>query len=99
MPVLTPGQKRLLSASAYLEPSVLVLRRSVTARTRWTGLTLFITEHIVVRCLYPDCTADKELNAPRANGCQRYSRFLGVFVKESVKLFARKLAATCLLKG
>lgn len=96
-PVLKPGQTRPLSPAAYLEPSVLVLRRSLRARTRWTGLILFITEHIVVRYLYPDCTTDSDLNVARANSrsiAPRWLRALGrvslEFVKENVKLFCKE---------
>lgn len=52
VPALTPEEKRLFSAVAYVEPSVFVLRRNETARARWTGLTLFISEHIVTSCVY-----------------------------------------------
>lgn len=49
---LTPEEKRLFSAVAYFDLSVFVLRRSETARDRWTGLTLLISEDIVVTCVY-----------------------------------------------
>lgn len=49
---LKPEKKRLFSAAAYFEPSVFVPRRNETARARWTGLTMFISEHIVTGCVY-----------------------------------------------
>lgn len=48
---LTAGESRLFSAVACFNPSVFVLRRSETARARWAGFTLLISEHILTRCV------------------------------------------------